>query len=145
MTILLFIAAVLIAGGLACYSRRCKTQKAEKDLEAANGSTMAVQGSGLEMATLASMLSVVSGTDMEMMATESEKATAIAFPSPTPGQNSDDDQAGDNINLELVDEISREVVRVDSEDKTTWLGAEMSSDSEQVNIDHSVVDVEPIE
>lgn len=142
--IFLFLAAVLIAGGLACYYRRHKTEKAEKDLEAADGSTMAVKGSEMEMVTLGSMLSAVSGTDMEMFAIDSEKINSMAFPSPTPGQSSDDDQAGGNVNLELVDEISREVVRVDSEDKNTWLG-QMNSDSEQVNIDHSVVDVEPIE
>jgi len=138
VTILLFL-ALIVAGSLMYYCRRLKVGKQEKDIEAADGSMMAFQGS--ELVALGSMLSVISGTDVGGCAVDSLKSVP-SIPSATPEQNSDIEQ--DPADMELVDEISREVVREDSEKtqyKNTWLGSEIKTDNEQLNTDHTAVDV----
>lgn len=143
VTILLFL-ALIVAGSLMYYCRRLKVGNQEKDIEAADGSMMAFQGS--EMVALGSMLSVISGTDVGGCAVVDSLKSVPSIPSATPEQNSDIEQ--DSADMELVDEISREVVREDSEktqDKNTWLGSEIKTDNEQLNTDYTAVDVHLIE
>jgi len=139
---LLFLVALLFAGTVACLCRR-RSKNSEKDLEAADGSTMATYGSSMEMVALGSILTSVSGTDLTMSAVESQTLDIQMFPSPTPGGNSDNEEhIKGPVTLELVDEISREVVKVDSDSEpslhqSTWLG---DSDSEVVNKTSELVD-----